>query len=58
MPVSLTRCSAQYRAFQTLYRLGVFISRSTRGLYAIDRVWIPATLEVRSLIYRRRSFPI
>ena len=39
--------STQYRVYQTLYRLGVFIARSSRGLYHIDRVWIPAALEVR-----------
>eukprot|EP00048_Salpingoeca_helianthica_P000435 m.41501 g.41501 ORF g.41501 m.41501 type:complete len:452 (+) comp10511_c0_seq3:151-1506(+) len=40
----------QYRVFQTLYRLGVFISRSTRGLYAINRVWIPAALEAVNVV--------
>lgn len=42
---------AQYRVLQTLYRLGVFITRSTRGLYAINRVWIPAALECVNVVF-------
>lgn len=42
---------AQYRVFQTLYRLGVLISRSTSTWLPIRRVWIPAALESFNLIF-------
>lgn len=37
--------ATQYRVYQTLYRFGVFVARSSRGIIHIHRVWIPASLE-------------
>eukprot|EP00050_Salpingoeca_kvevrii_P003963 m.237997 g.237997 ORF g.237997 m.237997 type:complete len:419 (-) comp10915_c2_seq2:76-1332(-) len=40
----------QYRIYQSLYQLGVFISRSSAEFVPIDRIWIPSLLQLLNLI--------
>ncbi|KAK1151952.1 battenin isoform X1 [Acipenser oxyrinchus oxyrinchus] len=44
-PKSNLKHSAQYRWYQTLYQLGVFISRSSVNCLQIKKIWILAALQ-------------
>jgi len=39
-----------YVYYQFLYQTGVFISRSSRAIFSIPRIWIPSILQVLTLI--------
>ncbi|XP_050438962.1 battenin [Adelges cooleyi] len=41
----------QYRWYQVLYQVGVFVSRSTVSLFPIEKLWILAILQGINLIY-------
>ncbi|XP_072178177.1 battenin-like [Diadema setosum] len=42
---------AQYRWYQVVYQLGVFISRSSVNILFIEKTWIMAVLQVVNLIF-------
>ncbi|EDQ92491.1 uncharacterized protein MONBRDRAFT_17162 [Monosiga brevicollis MX1] len=37
--------AAQYRLYQTLYQIGVFLSRSSVQFFPVKRLWIPTALQ-------------
>ncbi|EGD82751.1 hypothetical protein PTSG_03402 [Salpingoeca rosetta] len=37
---------AQYRLYQLLYQIGVFLSRSSLAIFALSSVWIPAVVQM------------
>lgn len=41
----------QYKMFQALYQIGVFVSRSSGGYMPIDRMWILAMLQAANVVY-------
>eukprot|EP00049_Salpingoeca_infusionum_P017888 m.354780 g.354780 ORF g.354780 m.354780 type:complete len:437 (+) comp17102_c0_seq1:2745-4055(+) len=40
----------QYRVYQTLYQIGVFVSRSSHGCVQIKRIYIPAILQMINFV--------
>lgn len=38
--------SEQYRWYQVLYQLGVFVSRTSVNLFPIEKIWILSILQV------------
>ncbi|XP_078064474.1 battenin [Mustelus asterias] len=42
--------SGQYRWYQTLYQIGVFVSRSSGNCVRLQRIWILAVLQVLNLV--------
>lgn len=39
----------QYKMFQALYQMGVFVSRSTAGFVPLEKMWILSVLQVNML---------
>ena len=40
----------EYRTYQLMYQIGVFISRSSLSIAAIDRIWITAVLQTLNFV--------
>lgn len=51
IPNSMWDSASQYRLFQVIYQVGVFVARSSLNLFSTKQIWIMSILQFMNIIF-------